>query len=120
MSTFKDKYPNQYAYYIRNKDKPEYKDRQQINNKQFKHKIKDQIYDKLGGYICKGCGFTDIRALQIDHINGGGTQETRNKFNRNYYSYYKYLLSLPIDELKSNYQVLCANCNSIKKYENKE
>ena len=69
----------------------------------------------LGGK-CKKCGFPDIRALQIDHINGGGNIESK-KFG----SYHMYLkIKKSINTEKYNYQVLCANCNWIKRYENKE
>jgi hypothetical protein len=66
---------------------------------------------------CLRCGFTDQRALQIDHIKGGGTEEIRGKLT---FHYYRHLLALSVDELKQNYQILCANCNMIKKEENRE
>ena len=56
-----------------------------------------------------------MRALQIDHVFGGGTIE-REKFRR---SQYKLHLSVLADET-GKYQVLCANCNWIKRHENKE
>jgi len=70
------------------------------------------------GNKCINCGFSDFRALQIDHINGGGKKEMRSFGNaRNYYSY---LSKLSVAELKAKYQLLCANCNWIKRYNNKE
>ena len=54
----------------------------------------------------------DIRCLQVDHINGGGTQE--RKRIGNYAIYGKILKDT------TGYQLLCANCNSIKKHELKE
>ena len=62
---------------------------------------------------CQKCGFKDTRALQIDHINGGGNKE-RKSF-RNPSKYYEHIKS-HVD----NYQLLCANCNWIKKHEEKE
>lgn len=61
---------------------------------------------------CKVCGFSDIRALHIDHINGGGKCRG-NKL-------YRLILKTPIDEIGRNYQILCANHNWIKRYENNE
>lgn len=58
--------------------------------------------------VCIECGFTDIRALQIDHINGGGTQERKEEHN---YITYKRIASGDTE----GYQVLCANCNWIKR-----
>lgn len=69
----------------------------------------------LGG-VCKRCGFSDPRALQIDHIKGGGNREFKAKGN--YFVYLKIVKNFNVE--KNNYQVLCANCNWIKRYENKE
>lgn len=65
------------------------------------------------GINCKRCGFDDIRALQIDHVNGGGRIEVR-KFRDNK-KYLEHITKTP-----NNYQLLCANCNWIKKVENNE
>jgi hypothetical protein len=72
-----------------------------------------EVLGLLGGK-CVKCGFCDYRALQIDHINGGGHAH-RMKFNNNPLRYLK--------DIKENlhlYQLLCANCNWIKRYENDE
>lgn len=70
----------------------------------------------LGGK-CVVCGFDDARALQIDHIGGGGLQEMKKL---SYYQFYKRLLTLQEAELKKKYQILCANHNMIKKAEKRE
>ena len=57
------------------------------------------------GRKCVRCGFDDIRALQIDHINNDGYKENRVKM------YHKILRGDT-----EGYQVLCANCNWIKRY----
>lgn len=75
--------------------------------------IKEQIYDKHGHY-CFRCGYTDKRALQIDHVLGGGTKE-REVFK----STTSYLKKVLADETGS-YQILCANCNWIKRAEEGE
>ncbi len=66
------------------------------------------------GTSCVQCGFRDVRALHIDHINGGGSKEHK-KYSGT--SYYYHILKNP-DPKK--YQVLCANCNYIKRIENQE
>jgi hypothetical protein len=66
----------------------------------------------LGGK-CVRCGFSDPRALQIDHVNGGGTKEIRVIQN---FGIYRKIL----DGNTSDYQLLCANCNWIKRAENHE
>ncbi len=61
---------------------------------------------------CARCGFSDERALQIDHVHGGGTAESRKIGPAGLYA--RILRGEP------GYQVLCANCNTIKKVENGE
>lgn len=73
-----------------------------------------ELVDYLGSR-CVKCGFSDIRALCIDHISGGGTRDRLTR-GANYYRYYLEHL----EEAKDKLQVLCANCDRIKKYENKE
>ena len=72
---------------------------------------------KLLGGKCIKCNFNDIRALQLDHINGNGLREIK-KFNGGgtMYLYYK----RNTNEAKEKLQILCANCNWIKRYENDE
>lgn len=65
------------------------------------------------GNKCKMCGFTDKRALQIDHVHGGGSAETRI-FGTGV-DYYRQMFQHIED-----YQILCANCNWIKRAENQE
>lgn len=64
--------------------------------------------EKLGG-VCIKCNFSDPRALQIDHINGGGSREQRLIGSDGICK--KVLCGV------DGYQLLCANCNMIKKYE---
>lgn len=82
-----------------------------------KNRIK--IISYLGGKCIK-CGFTDIRALQLDHIHGHGNIITKHGANSG--AIYHYYLSHPeqMEELTTMYQVLCSNCNWIKRYENNE
>lgn len=72
----------------------------------------------MGGR-CKNCGFSDERALQIDHINGGGVKEKKN-VKTNYNSFLLKQIQEDKEQFIKKYQLLCANCNWIKKAENKE
>ena len=83
--------------------------------KEINSKIRPKLI-KLLGNKCIKCGFTDIRALQIDHKNGGGRKEHKKFGNQQLYRYY---LKHPI-EAKNKLQILCANCNWIKRVEKKE
>ena len=79
-------------------------------------KYRQMTLDLLGGK-CAICGFDDPRALQVDHINGGGNQERIALKNPNAYRLYK-LVEADVNHEK--YQVLCANHNMIKRIENGE
>jgi hypothetical protein len=69
----------------------------------------------LGGK-CVRCGFTDVRSLQIDHVAGGGAREIGglNSVTHNKKVIESYLKN------EGKYQLLCANCNWIKRHENNE
>ena len=75
------------------------------------HKLRYRMITILGGK-CVKCGVRDNRVLQVDHINGGGNKEFKKRGNMGVY--------LKILKNQEGYQLLCANCNQIKKYENHE
>jgi len=97
--------------------KPEKKLLTKVTQRKWYREVRETLLGKLGGK-CGNCGFLDTRALQIDHIYGNGNKE-RAKFGAQY-TYYKHLLDMNLAELEINYQLLCANCNWIKRYENNE
>ena len=70
-----------------------------------------QLIRKYGGK-CVRCGFVDWRALQFDHIVGVGVREYRRGTSK----YYRSIL----EDKSGKFQLLCANCNWIKRYENNE
>lgn len=79
--------------------------------------LRDMVIATLGGK-CVKCGFKDVRALQIDHVNGGGYKAFNTKsFSRE--TYWRSVL-VSYSSNKGEYQLLCANCNWIKRYENNE
>ncbi len=83
-------------------------------NNPYYQKLRREVLKKLGNK-CIQCGFSDWRALQIDHVNGGGTKE-KKEIKRTYHLFV-------LEEIKkgsNKYQLLCANCNWIKRYENNE
>ncbi|HUW44775.1 MAG TPA: hypothetical protein VMW50_03175 [Dehalococcoidia bacterium] len=97
------------------------KKRHQMNketdNKKSRNRRKEmrlEILKILGGE-CQRCGITDHRVLQIDHVCGGGKKELKKGGN---YHVMKNIIKNP--ECKHKYQLLCANCNWIKRHENKE
>jgi len=62
----------------------------------------------------------DKRCLQIDHVNGNGPKD-RKKYKEKYgmFAYYTYILN-KIKDGSKEYQLLCANCNWIKRFVQKE
>lgn len=74
---------------------------------------KDAAHAALGG-VCFRCGFSDVRALQIDHVAGGGTRELKAGSRGAYYK------RVTEQAHTGKYQLLCANCNWIKRVENAE
>lgn len=92
---------------------PEYLIRHNYNNRT---RYRDILFSVLGER-CIRCGFSDRRALQLDHLNGKGRKDYKSKGGGPYY--YKYYAD-HLEEAKQKLQVLCANCNWIKRHENKE
>ena len=81
------------------------------NFKSGHQKKREQVYDVLG-HKCIICGFSDKRALQIDHIFNNGLSEYRILGSS--YAICKKIVEMG-DEAKTEYQILCANCNWIKR-----
>lgn len=87
-----------------------------LYERRYRDKLRKSIFNILG-FKCIKCGFSDIRALQIDHINGGGAKEQKTmNGNKGVYRYYR---DHP-KETKKKLQILCANCNWIKRHVNNE
>lgn len=74
-----------------------------------------EILQLLGGGRCARCGFSDWRALQVDHIHSDGHLVNRKG---NWLSLPKIRATLA--DAKQRFQVLCANCNWIKRHEQQE
>lgn len=64
----------------------------------------------------RGC--TDYRCLQIDHVNGEGAEDRRTA--RKGTMFYRFVIKNILSGVVGRYQVLCANCNWIKRHANRE
>ena len=71
---------------------------------------RQSVIERLGG-VCVRCGFDDPRAIQIDHIHGGGNKEAKAFGFKKYEQMHDHI---------EDYQILCANCNWIKRHERRE
>ncbi len=86
-----------------------------VERRTYQHKRYERLRQAVLAFYgnkCSRCSFNDSRALQLDHIFGGGTKEhclhgTDTTYNRAL-------------KFSHEYQLLCANCNWIKRVENKE
>lgn len=78
--------------------------------------FRERLFHLLG-HVCVKCGYHDKRALQFDHINGHGSKELALYPSKD--KYYKKYVNDP-ELAKRTFQVLCANCNIIKRFEKAE
>lgn len=82
------------------------------------HAARKSVFE-LFGNKCKRCGFADERALQIDHVEGLGVS-TEKRLRMGETGLVLYLALIDGRRDLSKYQLLCANCNWIKRHENNE
>lgn len=75
-----------------------------------RERLKNEIYSKLGDK-CSRCGFSDPRALHIDHVNNDGYADRFGIPSSS--TRYRAVIA----DNSNRYQILCANCNFIKKHE---
>jgi hypothetical protein len=74
-----------------------------------KKRIKDAVFAKYGT-ACTRCGFKDVRALTLDHVLNNGAKERAEIGERGVYK-------RAIEGHESEYQILCMNCQFIKRVE---
>jgi len=72
-------------------------------------RLRERVLEVLGKK-CGACGYSDIRALHVDHVNNNGYKERKKYGGQNMY---RRILKLG----GRGYQTLCANCNWLKRYE---
>jgi hypothetical protein len=92
---------------------PEKKQEQNVRLWNYYREVSRKVFE-LYGNKCSRCGFCDWRALQLDHVNGGGRQLKQERGPR---------LCAEIlagKHEKGKFQLLCANCNWIKRWEQGE
>ena len=93
-------------------------DKVRFTLRRYRMKVKLNTLTHYGGGICAcvKCGFSDIRALSIDHIDGNGAQHRReiNQMSGDFYGWLKR------NSYPDGYQTLCMNCQFIKRFTDKE
>ena len=78
-------------------------------------KLRNQVL-VMFGCKCAKCGNSDVRVLQLDHLHGA--LEPRDAYMRSGSTLYAALANGRKDP--KDFQLLCANCNAIKKFEENE
>ena len=82
-------------------------------DKRLQDKITVLTHYGNGKCACVKCGYSDLRALSIDHINGGGRKHNEEIKER----IYDWLIK---NNFPDGYQTLCMNDQWIKRAENNE
>lgn len=76
-------------------------------NKNYRQRTRQKVLDHYGNKCMwpDGCNITDPDMLQIDHINGNGRRERKQRGG----DFYLYLIR---NKFPSRYRLLCANHNA--------
>lgn len=72
-----------------------------------------EALESIGDLKCQSCNIDDYRVLVIDHLYGGGNVE--RKALNSVVKFYKLVKEQP-----ERYQILCHNCNYLKRIDNNE
>lgn len=80
--------------------------------------LKTRLMQILGQDACVYCGCQLFPCLQFDHINSGGTRDAK-RFGNQSIRMKQYYIKHP-EEARKTLQVLCANCNWLKRWRNGE
>lgn len=89
-----------------------------VNKSKLKTKL--QVFENYsdGKITCNRCGYNDIRALSVDHIDGSGNKHYNKKgIKMSGQALYQWLKN---NNFPPGYQILCLNCQFLKRWENKE
>jgi hypothetical protein len=84
-------------------------------------RLKKDVFEHYGGFQCAGCGFTDPRCLSLDHVEDNGA-EHRRQLQKQFGQTQLFVGRAIYAWLRKNnyppgFQVLCMNCQWIKKFE---
>jgi hypothetical protein len=100
---------------VANPEKQRYEGSWQHRNPEWRRKNLSDKYRALKqkvlrayGSRCATCGFEDERALQLDHVHENGAEDRRKR------TPLQRLQQIVADNYPDDYQILCANCNTIK------
>ncbi len=95
------------------------RDADKNKQREYRRKIKDDVFSYYanGTPVCAMCGYTDMRALCLDHINGGGREHREQLAPKGRCGSTHMYVWLRKRGYPAGFQVLCENCNRIKEHE---
>lgn len=105
-----------HEYWLRIRSDPSEIERRRARGIEQRNRTRLTVFSHYCGGLprCQSCGVVDLRVLTVDHIEGGGTRH-RRKIHRS--NFYKWLLDAGFPD---GYQILCMNCQWIKRAEKRE
>jgi hypothetical protein len=71
-------------------------------------RLKDDVYQAYGGYVCACCGETEPLFLSLDHVHGNGYDHRADGRKCRGDGLYKWIID---NDFPDDFQVLCMNCN---------
>lgn len=80
-------------------------------------KLKNEVFNAYGGFMCNCCDETIKEFLSLDHINNNGAEERKKNLggqNQSGTKFYRWLKQNKFPR-KEDYQILCMNCNTGKR-----
>ncbi len=74
-----------------------------------RERLKREVMEAYGGCKCSHCPETDLRFLEIDHIDGGGRKHLREEIGSGGHNFYQWLKR---NNYPNGFRVLCRTCNN--------
>ncbi len=93
----------------RKKLDPDYRRRRQKLHKEHRKNLRLEILKGYGGK-CACCGDPNLEFLCIDHVNGGGNDDRRER------GYASIMYQIKRENFPSTFRLLCHNCNQSRAY----
>ena len=102
-------------WHERVRNDPTFTDKSKRNHKIYSLKVKKEVLAHYGGLPpkCAKCGYADIRALTIDHIDGGGNAHRKQIAKTSSIGFYAWLRR---NKYPEGFQVLCMNDQFLKNF----
>lgn len=88
------------------------------HDRKVRRELRFRVLRTLGNK-CVRCGEDDWKCLCIDHVNGDGKKDRQINRHQATIPYYLSIIK-EVEQGSQRFQILCANCNMRKMYENEE